>query len=143
MRAQHPGYSLLCRVRTWICALPIGDLVETMRPLPIEPLAGAPRFVRGVSIIRGEPVPVIDGGMLLAGEPLASPGRLVTLRIGARSVALAVDEVIGVRTMSAATELPPLLQRAGADVVTAIGALDAELLVVLRTARLVPEDASA
>jgi purine-binding chemotaxis protein CheW len=133
---------LLCRVRTWVCALPIDTVVETMRPLPIEPLASAPRFVRGVSIIRGEPVPVVDGGMLLSDSPLSSPRRLVTLEVSGRRVALAVDEVLGVRTV-AASSTPPLLQHAHEDVVAAIETLDAELLVVLRTARLLPEELRA
>jgi purine-binding chemotaxis protein CheW len=36
-----------------------------MRPLPIKPIAGTPGFVRGVSIIRGAPTPVIDLKALL------------------------------------------------------------------------------
>jgi purine-binding chemotaxis protein CheW len=36
--------------------------------------------------------------------------------------------------------LPPLLGGARRDLVTAIGALDAELLVVLDSARVLPED---
>jgi purine-binding chemotaxis protein CheW len=58
-------------------------------------------------------------------------------------VALAVEEVVGVRDLSAASlaELPPLLGEAAAEVVATVGALDAELLVVLRSARWVPSGA--
>jgi hypothetical protein len=36
--------------------------------------------------------------------------------------------------------LPPLLRDAAVEAVAAIGTLDAELLLFLRTARIVPED---
>ncbi len=134
------GPSLLCRVRTRVCALPLEHVLETMRPLPIEPLSGAPRFVRGLAIIRGSPVPVIDAARLLGAEE-APPARFVTLRVGDRRVALAVDEVLGVGAGAEQSleALPPLLGEVAADVVEAIGTLDAHLLLVLRGGRLVPD----
>jgi purine-binding chemotaxis protein CheW len=68
--------------------------------------------------------------------------RFVTVRTSDRTVALAVDAVVGIRGLPAGTlgELPPLLRDAGSDAVAAIGTLDAELLLVLRAARLVPGD---
>jgi hypothetical protein len=39
--------------------------------------------------------------------------------------------------------MPPLVKTAHADAVSAIGALDAELLVVLESARMLPDDAWA
>jgi len=65
----------------------------------------------------------------------------VTLRIGERRATLAVEAVIGVRTLAADSigQLPPLLQGAGSNVVTALGTLDKKLLVVLSAAYLVPD----
>ncbi len=77
---------LLCRVRSWFCALPVVHVEETMRPLPIGPLAGAPDFVAGLSIIRGRPTPVVDTGALLGARDAATPRRLVVLRLGERRV---------------------------------------------------------
>jgi purine-binding chemotaxis protein CheW len=64
----------------------------------------------------------------------------VAIRVGSRLIALAVDSVIGLRSIEADTSvgLPLLLQDAG-DVVAAVGTLDAELLLVLNTARIVPQ----
>ena len=45
-----------------LAALPLEHVVETMRPLPVEPLGDAPRFILGLSIVRGEPIPVVDVG---------------------------------------------------------------------------------
>jgi purine-binding chemotaxis protein CheW len=112
-----------------------------MRPLPIEPLAGAPPFVLGLAVLRGSPTPVIDAGRLLGPIGLPSPARFVSLRLGERTAALAVDAVLDVRFLAAGAiaDIPPLLREAGSDVASAIGALDTQLLLVLEAARLVPE----
>jgi purine-binding chemotaxis protein CheW len=133
--------ALLCRVRRVICAIPIRHVIETMRVLPIEPLLGAPDAVVGVALIRGEPTPVVDAGLLF-GAP-CMPTRLVTVRAGTRVVALAVDEVLGIRGIldGAAHALPPLLGTAAGGAVEAIGVADRELMLVLETIRLVPPEA--
>lgn len=135
------GPVLLCRARSRLCALPLHHLLETMRPLPIEPLAGMPPFVRGLSLIRGGPVPVVDVGVLLGASEPPRPTRFVTLRTGDRRVALAVEGVLGVRELTSESldALPPLLGDASRVAISAVAALDRELLLVLETAHLVPE----
>jgi purine-binding chemotaxis protein CheW len=115
-------------------------VVETMRPLPIEPMACVPAFVRGVSIIRGVPTPVVDLGVIL-GVPSGAAERLVTLRLGNRQVALSVDAVLGVRDLDLSTiqQLPPLLRGASQEVIEAIGTLDDEILMVLRAGWELPD----
>jgi purine-binding chemotaxis protein CheW len=133
---------LLCRVGTRYCAFPLACVLETMRPLPVEPLVNMPCFVRGVAVIRGEPVPVVDAGTLFGPADGATPRRFVTIRSGDRRVALAVDEVLSVHTLPLAKvqELPPLVRDARAEVVSALGTLDGNLVLVLHAAHLVPED---
>ena len=134
------GWSLLCRVDAWLCALPLEGVVETLRPLPIEPVAGAPDFVLGLSVVRGAAVPIVDVERLLGGRG-ANPTRFVMLKVGERRVGLAVEGVVGVRQIGATSleDLPPLLRNAEADVVSTIGTLDSELLVVLQAVRIIPE----
>jgi purine-binding chemotaxis protein CheW len=132
---------LLCRTGSFVCALRLTHVIEIMRILRIEPIADAPDFVRGLAIIRGVPTPVVDIAHLFGGSPAPSQ-RLVTVKAGTRVVALAVDSVLGVRSMDTAggTEaLPPLLREAASDMVSAIGRLDADLLLFLNTAGIVPE----
>lgn len=136
---------LVCRVGAKLCALPLSGVLETLRPLPAEPLAGAPDFVSGVALIRGRPTPVVDARRLLGGAVPAAPTRYVTLGFGAdaatpRVVALSVDAVLGVRELAEAelARVPALLQ-GQRELISALGALDAELLVVLEHARLLPE----
>jgi purine-binding chemotaxis protein CheW len=132
--------ALFCRARSRLCALPLSGVVETMRPLPVKPVVNAPRFVAGLSLIRGHPVPVVDLGALLAGGEPDSPTRFVSLRVDSRRVALAVEEVCGIRDLpDTLGSLPGLLAHASAELISAVGSLDAELLFLLETARLVPE----
>ncbi|MGH8667495.1 MAG: chemotaxis protein CheW, partial [Burkholderiales bacterium] len=86
--------------------------------------------------------PVVDCAALLGAASEAS-GRYVRLRVaGTRYVALAVESVLGVRKLSSELkEWPPLLRAADAAVISAVSALDTELLLVLRDACLVPEEA--
>jgi purine-binding chemotaxis protein CheW len=131
---------LLCRARALVCALPLAHVVETMRPLPIDVVGGAPEFVTGVSRIRGEHMPVVDLGRILGLPDDAVISRFVILRYGGRSVALGVEGIIGVGRIPRATSnaLPPLLKGAREGAVTALRDRDAELLLVLDTARLLP-----
>ena len=132
---------LLCRAGTHLCAMPIEHVIEIMRTLPIEAISRAPSYVRGLCIIRGVPVPVVDTGLLLGGQ--ATPGgRLVAIRAGGRTIAFSVEAVEGVRVfgMAAFNQLPPLLRDVATATIAAIGTLDAELLFFLRAARIVPDD---
>jgi purine-binding chemotaxis protein CheW len=122
------------------CAVPLSAVDEIMRPLPIEPIPEIPVFVRGLSIVRGNPVPVIDLGLLMRRPEPGPCGRFVSLRVGDKHVALAVEEIIGLRALDPAAleELPLLLRAAPADAVNAIGVLDHQLLMVLEATRIVP-----
>lgn len=139
---SDPSLVLIVTIGSRACAIPVQDVVETMRPLPIEPVAGLPEFIAGVAVVRGNPIPVVDLGTLLqAGERGKSRGRFITVKIGERRVAVAVDSVVGLRNLdpSQTGELPPLLKACDTHVIEAIGTCDAQLLVVLRSMRLVPD----
>jgi purine-binding chemotaxis protein CheW len=138
---------LLCRIGSRIAALALKEVRETMRPLPIEPLLGAPPFVLGLAIIRGFPTPVVDAGSLVgpATSPTPilspSPARFVLLKLDERTAALAVDAVLDVCSLPSETlsNIPPLLLGGDAQLVSVMGALDGKLLLVLEAARLVPD----
>ncbi len=121
--------------------IPLASVRETMRALPITAVGGAPHFVLGLSIIRGASVPVVDLGAVL-GARAERPriGRVVTLEVGGRAVALAVERVIGVSEVDvqALERMPPLLSRAAHESVSALALHDSTLLLVLEAARLLP-----
>jgi purine-binding chemotaxis protein CheW len=136
---------VLVRAGARVCALAVADVVETMRPLPVAPLAGAPTFVAGAAIARGEATPVVNLDALLSGAPASEtppPARFVLVRAGGRHALLAVDAVLGVTALAGGADAPPLLAAAASGAVEALGARDGELLVVLRSARLVPDAAA-
>lgn len=132
---------LMIRAGRWRCALPIESVVETMRPLPQQPVEAAPPYVSGAAVIRGQAVPVVDLAALL-GTEAAVPSRFVVIRAGRRRVAVAVEAVMGVRHIPAESlaGVPPLLSDAGGTAVASLGVLDSELLVALEAARIVSEE---
>jgi purine-binding chemotaxis protein CheW len=139
---------LVTSVGSIACGLPIEHVIEIMRPPPVEPIARASAgvidpalaMVDGLAMIRGVPVPVIDVRKLL-GKTGGHATRIVVVRVRDRQVAMLVDEVFGVQYVEQAqlSRLPPLLGGANRDSISAIGARDAALLVVLDAARLLPE----
>jgi len=119
------------------CALPLGAVVEVMRPLPLKHLAQAPPGVRGVALIRGEASPVLDLSELLD-KTRTSPRRFVSLHVGNRSCALAVDSVIGIEAIDRETwqSLPPLLKNN--RYAQALSVLDRDLVLLLEAGRILP-----
>jgi purine-binding chemotaxis protein CheW len=135
---------LICRAGTQLCALPIEHVIEIMRGLPVEPIAGAPSYVCGLSVIRSAAVPVVDIGLLIGNLAVAT-ARLVTIRVDTRTIALAVQSVLGISALEneAFEQLPLLLRDTANESVDAIGIRDDQLLFLLRSARLVPDDVLA
>jgi purine-binding chemotaxis protein CheW len=133
---------LFCRVGDLLCAFPLVHVSEITRILPVDHLPGAAAFVTGLSVVRGTAIPVIDSATLF-GEARATPSRIVVVKAGERNAGLAVDEVLGVRSLppDKLERLPPVV--AGIDVFSEIGTLDGELFVVLQAARIVPPEAFA
>ena len=141
MNTASSRSALLFRVGERTCALHLRHVVEIMRPLPVAEVANTPGFVRGLSIIRGAPTPVVLLASLWPGAG-GRPTRFVIVRVGERRVALAVDSVLGVIDLDPATlhALPPLFQHAAAGTLEAVGALDAQFLFVLNSGGIMPEE---
>lgn len=117
--------------------MPAAAVIEVMRAQPIRAVSRPREGVLGVATIRGAILPVV-GAAALFGAPVETPARFITLRLGDRAVALAVDEVIGVEPIRDAAQLPPLLAEASAGVIDGIGQLDSELVLLLRSGYLAP-----
>ena len=135
---------LMCRAIASLVAIPLEHVAETLRPLPISQFDGVPPFVLGVSIVRSVPTAVVDLNRLIkpdTGAPASSPRRFVSLRVGQRMIALAVDDVVGVRALAegALTALPPLFREIDGACLSSIGTLDAELVLLLEASRVMPE----
>jgi len=133
---------LLVRAAEWHAALPIADVVETCRPLPLRPIQGVPAYVRGMTVLRGKSTPVLSLGGLLAGGDARPGRRLVSLRLPEGVVALEVDEVYGVHDI-AESQLDgarPLLGGEALDRVSGTAIIDEKLVAWLETGRLVQSD---
>jgi purine-binding chemotaxis protein CheW len=170
------GHYLIASAASRLCALSLSDVGETLRPPSYQPVAGAPSFVRGLALIRGNTIPLLDLGALL-GQVTESPQRVITLRVGQhcnsqqgnsqqgnsqqgnsqqgnsqqgsgqhhageRTVGLLVQSVVGVRKLPSGLfeSAPKLLGQAAEECVALLGSLDAQLLVVLRSSKIVPPE---
>ena len=135
---------MVCRVGSRCVALPLEVVIETMRPLPVVGIPDAVPAVIGLATIRGAATAVIDVASLFD-ELTASPQRWVTIRTGDRTVALAVESVLGVKRIARTSmqTLPALLGDARTSLVDVIASADKELVLVLHAARIVPEELQA
>ena len=135
-----PGLSLVFGVGELLCALALRDVVETIRPLPVQPLAGTADVLLGVSVIRGLAVPVVDTARLL-GAAAERPCRFVTTRTEQGPLAYATGPVRGVLPgePDPAPPPPPVLAAAAPRLVAAVGVLDSQPLLFLRGAGLIAE----
>jgi purine-binding chemotaxis protein CheW len=139
---ERSAETVVVRAHRLLCALPMANVVETFRPLPVQPVSGLPGFVRGLSVVRGAPLPVVHLGALL-GDGAGEPGqRFVTVRGAARLFVLEVREVLGVRSIAEArlVQAPPLLSGVVGNYVERIGTLDEQLLAVLDSSRLLSDE---
>jgi purine-binding chemotaxis protein CheW len=144
MPRQGSRCFLVVRAQEWMCALPLEEVEETMRPLPVAPVSAAPVFVRGVSLVRGTPAPVVSLAMLLGGALAEGDAgrRFVSLRVPEGRMALEVDEVRGLRWMEeeGLDSVPPLLRATASGHLQHLGSFDGRLLALLGTSRLLPEE---
>jgi purine-binding chemotaxis protein CheW len=133
--------SLVFRAGPLLCALRLGEVIETMRPLATHPIAGTPASVTGICIMRGTPTLVIDVARLLGGAA-AEVSRFVAVRTGRGPVAFATGEIQGVRSFSPGTagRHEALLGDAPARLIAAVGTIDAAPVLLLQSMRLVPDE---
>ena len=134
--------ALVVRAGVWTCALPLSEVVETMRELPCLPCSGAPTWVRGASIVRGAPVAVVDLAAFLGSTASARSGRFVSVRTGPASVVLRVDEVLGIRPLPSSddTKRSRLLDGVAATRREELATLDGQLLALLELGTMLPAD---
>jgi purine-binding chemotaxis protein CheW len=136
---EHEDVLVVC-ASGHVCAIPLAIVDEIMRPLPTDPLPDVPPFLRGLAVIRGAPVPVLDLARLLGMAESPAAKRFAVLRLNDRRVALACEDVPGLRSVgSSLVSLSRLLDAARPDLVAGVGVDDQSLLFVLEVARIVPE----
>ena len=117
-----------------LCGVPIGSVLEILRPVAIQELAGLPAYLCGLAVIRGQPTAVVDVSTVLTGLSDGRIGRYLSMRSEGRPFALRVEAVLGIREVDrrAFRDLPELIEPAR-DLVAGVLALGTELLTVLRS----------
>ena len=82
---------LVASLGAWWVAVPADAVEAVVRPAPVTPVGGTPRWVAGVAAVRGAVVPVVDVARLSGVERVQdSAAELwwVVVTVGGRSVAL-------------------------------------------------------
>ena len=132
--------ALVFRAGSLLCALPLDEVIETMRPLPSRPLTGTPGFVLGISVLRGVPTPVIDVARLLTGVA-GEVERYVAVRTERGPVALAIGTVLGILdTEVGPADAHPALLGGSHRLVAGVATLGSEPLLLLQNMRAVPDE---
>lgn len=133
--------ALVFRAGPFFCALALDEVLETMRPLPTRPLAGTPPYVRGLTILRGAPAPVVDVTHLLTGLE-GEIARYVAVRAGRGPIACATGPVLGVRRVHVEPPEGPSALFTGASkaLIAAVGTVGTDPLVLLRSISAVPDE---
>lgn len=128
---EHNLYAHVLVVKTgsWLCAIPLHEVRETMRRLPIRTIQGALPFVRGLAQIRGALLPVIDVRALLGEPPEHSRSGapfFVTVQFGEQCAAIEADAIIGAQhiPLEQLEPLPSLLSETIGIFVEKLGSLD-------------------
>lgn len=88
-------------------ALPLPNVRDALRPLPVTALPSAPEWVAGVCNVRGDIVTVIDLAAFLELGEQAQPRGLVIATAGELVFGLVVDEIVGIRAPAATSEELP------------------------------------
>ena len=141
MRLSDQQRVLIVRAASRYCALPLEQVAEIMRPLPIDPLPGLPLYLRGLAVVRGAEVPVVDLGIFWGNVETAAVKRFVLCRADHRRLAIAVEAVDGLREIGRASDdFPPTSGDANAGRVSAAAVEDRHVLPLLRIADLIPEE---
>lgn len=116
--------------------LEVVHVVEIFQPESLTIVPGAPRYISGITNLRGEIVTVIDLKAFLTGEernPSPENGRVIVAATGRDSGGLLVDEVVGVFDIRATAIDPPLdtLEKLEADHLVGEFKLDDEIIGLL------------
>ncbi len=127
---------LLFRSGGQVFAVDAGAVLEILPALPATRIPGAPVAVRGLVNVRGMLVTVVDAARAIGvGSALdAGGGNLILVETGSRSVALAVDEVLDLVSVSdTALDDRASLPGVRPDLVRGVGTSGGQTFVELAT----------
>ncbi len=102
------GRFLLLRTGCVLCAVPIGRVLRVRRKLHVHPVPGSDSRLVGLAQYRGEPLTVLDIGVLVDGDKQPSENQPITVVVragaqGLETIGLAVDEAVDLATIPEAT----------------------------------------
>lgn len=137
------GPQLVVSLAGALYAIPIGGIEEIVPMREVAPLPRSAPAVRGILFLRGQPVTVLDLGVLLGSPPVRGT-RIVVLVVDDERYGLVVDAVLKVASPGSLTDLvpPPAVLRAS-PALRGVARLGDEIVSLLDVERLIPAPAAA
>jgi purine-binding chemotaxis protein CheW len=137
---------VLFRVAEAPMAVPVAQVEYVERLGPLTQVPGAPPFLRGVTSLRGQVVPIVDLAerLGLGSRPLGPKARVLVVRVDDQVVGMAVDDVLRVLYLSedAVQPPPPVVARVSARFLAGVAYIQGDVVLVLNLQRvLTPEEA--
>lgn len=105
---DEPPHWLVVQIGTGRFGIPVEQVREVVRPSGLMAVPGAPSIQAGIVNVRGAIVTVLDLAALQTGVRAVTPGSIVLLQHGARSIGLTVDAVHDVRAVEAGESGDPV-----------------------------------
>ena len=122
-------------------ALPLVNVIRALRMVALTPAPEMPDWVAGMINMAGETIVAVDfrGLFNKRKKDLELKDRLLIVKIGNETVAVIVDEVLGVLEFAADRIEPPPEALSASRALAAVVRLDGILVMVLDTFRLLPQ----
>lgn len=121
-------------------AIPIVRVREIINLPEITRLPQSPPCLKGITNLRGSVIPLIDlKNLLEIPENGSAAGKVIVIASGRMTFGVLVDGITGVVSIDESTiESPESLPRGHAEQVEGVAKLDARLVIILNTAKLIP-----
>lgn len=103
--ARRQAMVLAVRAAGRLYGLPAPSVTELLERATVTPLPLVPPTLRGVLVLRGQPILAFCLDRLLGNEPAAPPRGHVVLAFGRSRIALLVDEIVGLQRATSEHEL--------------------------------------
>jgi len=113
----------------------ITSVQEIIRATDINPVPGAPSYVRGVINLRGKIIPVVDlrKRFAMAAADAADDQRIIVVELGEKRIGMLVDSVSQIikLPMGGVENMPEEAISEDGNFIKVVGKLDARMIIIL------------
>ncbi len=113
--------------------IPIGRVVEIIKPQKVFSIPGLPDFLSGVMSVRGAIIPLIDLRKRFCTDPSGKKERVIVVRFGREKTGFLVDEIREILALSQGEVSPPpsFFKGFRTEYITGLGRKDDSVIILL------------